>query len=207
MTTSIKDVLSKLPGLRKSHDFDQIIPELRKQLDALKIVSDELRDSLRGALFDSPARVDEIRKEILRNNSEQETVQLAIEGAERRKKEAANAEMQTAVEQRMREAKKLRDSLRSKYLELHDKLSTAAELLKSIEVAEKHLQDANSFAHDHGRGDLAVASPWQAIIRDRPGYTYQHPSNSVLPGYFPLSHKHPDGAPLALMRDANRDRA
>ena len=198
----LKSLLDRLPTLRSSLDFSDVIPELHDRLSLLEAEADDLKVDLENSLFESAEKRNAVRAKVAANAAEREELKIAIAGAERRKKEAADAELMASVEQKAKEAKKIQVALLDEYLQLHEHLDAASKLLGSIRNHEVEIQSANALAGQHKRGDLIVRSPWWHVneLIGHAGHSEEYPLNGiVIRGYFP--NRHPNGPALARMKE------
>ncbi|WP_298244821.1 hypothetical protein [uncultured Bradyrhizobium sp.] len=199
----ISSLLDKLPKLKTAAEFAAVLPELEDQLLAAEAAEVDLNERLGIASFESPAKVEEVEKAIAENKALQNRLRAQIKEADRRRQEAAAAELGAAIEKRMKDAKKLQAKLRGAYINLDSHLSAAGPLVDEICSDEEELREFNKFAVDNGRPDLVVASPWEKLMQligdsgqasetPRQGY-----ANGVR-GYFP---RHPRGPAMARMKE------
>lgn len=199
----ISSLLDKLPKLKTAAEFAAVLPELEDQLLAAEAAEVDLNERLGIASFESPAKVEEVEKAIVENKALQNRLRAQIKEADRRRQEAAAAELGAAVEQRMKEAKKLQAKLRLAHINLHSHLEAAGPLIDEIRKDEDELKSFNQFAVDNGRADLVVASPWEKLmelIGDH-GQATETPRMGYLnavQGYFP---RHPRGPAMARMKE------
>lgn len=199
---AITKIFGKLSGLKKSAEFEDVIPELNDQLETAEITGEDLKLKLEAVIFEQPDRLPVIRAELAQNAADQEALRLAITGAERRQQDAVKAEAEAQLEYRVNEVRKDQHALLANYVDLDKHLAAAAKLLFKIRAQEHALQNSNHVVGERNRRDLIVRSPWWHLSQlfGHGGHAEEYPLNGVnIRGYFP--NPHPDGPALARMKE------
>ncbi|MEZ5901675.1 MAG: hypothetical protein R3D51_19520 [Hyphomicrobiaceae bacterium] len=203
----MKAILDRLPTLRNSQDFATAALELKERLGRVQAEADGLKAAHEDALFGNPAALNDVKSKIAANQAEQEELRIAIAGAERRRREAVEAEKNADLEKRAGEARRVQKLLLGQYCEINEHLVAVGDLLKSINEGESVLLEYNAFinASESARKDhLRVPSPlshlpsvYEERQRARVSFEAGHVRRLSIQGYFP---PHPDGPALSRMK-------
>lgn len=153
------EILTKLRGLTSSQQFAETLPDLKRQKAAAEAELDRLEGQRETVIFEG-GNLAKLNAEIATSRETISTLDVAIEGAERRRKEAAAREHAADVEARMAAAPGLRDRLIAARKRAHILASELDELVDELRSGGRELRELNEFASREGRPDLRAEVPW-----------------------------------------------
>lgn len=200
--TLIGNIISRLPKLKKSQEFSDIVVEFNASIEAAEGRLEALESSLEDAICESPAKLEKVKAEIRQVKQEIEDLSTGLRAAEKRHVAAIAQEQEQAIEARANEAKNEAQALCDDYIALHKVSLEIIETLKRINQRSQTIFSANAEASRLKRPDLKVEFPTRDLaIKFGRDLRHEIPTldNVQIPGYSP--GKHPDGYVLAALQD------
>ncbi len=202
-------------GLRKAKsaaDYGELIPKLTADLDRAKANLAELKAKRETVLFEGTEQdLAKLQRDIGAAVELIETLEVSIEGAERRKLEAEAVERSAVIEARAQAARQLSAEERRLLKEWHKAATRLAELTGAVDQVQRRIATENAFFAAEGRPDLKLPSVAAELLEKhraafeayylhadvRPNYTA--PDTTVLkvgdvvhlPGYWPAPRFEP----------------
>ena len=193
---AIDTILRKLPKAKTAADFASASAALEAEKTKLAADVAALKAKREQTIFNG-GKLEPVERDIVAAQDAARTLDVALDGASKRRTQAAEAEAEAKLVKVADEAGKLNKTLRARLIAF----GIAAEVLTGHAVEIKQLRldinVANNIVREGGRSDLVSHDP----VRDLPavvGRSVRDPVKAlVVPEFFP--HRHEDGPALLKM--------
>ena len=156
-------ILSKMPGLKSSADFADALGDLETEHAAATAAAADL-ESQREDLIFSGGNLTRLDADIAAAEGQVRTLTTAIEGARKRRDQAAEAESQAELEAVAKAAGKLNKTLRAELISFGKVAETLTTHAAAITELRAEILEKNNHLRACGRSDLVARDP----IRDLP---------------------------------------
>ncbi len=189
------NVLSNLKKLKSSADFDTAITDLEAELSEATADVDEL-ESQREDLIFSGGNLAKLEADIAAAEGKAKTLTIAMEGAKRRRDEAAEAERMAELEKVADGGQKLKTKLNAELIEFHKLASALAIHAGEITKLREDIASANKTTFRAGRGDLKVKDPVYDLGKRLERRVHDPLRGMLIQGYWPADGHGPALAAL-----------
>jgi hypothetical protein len=203
--TTMSNILNRRRSVRKVSEFERALPELEAECERSQGELDSLIASRGGAFFDLPeSEQEKLDARISEVGRRTRNLELAVIEAKRRRAEAVRSEQMREIESKMARAREVRRVARDQFVRIHEALMVVSDCQRIGREALRELNELNALARSAGRSDLVVTDPLTELQQLTGRHHVGNPISDQfqIRDYCPL---HPDGPPLAAMKELIRD--
>ena len=193
---AITNILKRLPKAKTSADFDAALADLETEhASALAAVGD--LESQREDLIFTGGDLAALEADISTAEGRVKTLAVAMEGARKRREQAAEAEAQAELEAVADKARKLNKTLRARLIDFGKVAEELAGHAETIKGLREQIAATNSRVRVCGRADLVARDPFNALAEVVERQVTDPVKGLNIPEFYP---RRADGDGPALLR-------
>ena len=193
---AITSILRSLKKLKSSADFTAPIDTLETEHAEAVAAVGELEAGRESAIFDG-GDLAKLEADISAAEGRAKTLNIAMEGARKRREAAIEAEATAALEAIGKAAQKLTGKLLAELISFGKVAEALSDHAKAITSLRREIAGRNTELRTAGRGDLAVDDPIRSLPEIVGRQVHDPVKALVIPEFWP---RHPDGPALALLK-------
>ena len=193
---AITTILKRLPALKSAADFDAAITDIEREHAEAGAAVGTLESQREDMIF-TGGNLGKLETDINAAKSRTETLNIALEGARKRREMAIEAEAQAELEATGATARKLNKTLRAELVafgKVAETLATHAETIKGLRA---EILTANNAVREGGRGDLVQHDPVRGLVELAERQVVDSAKGLVIPEFWP--HRAEGGPALSRL--------
>ncbi len=190
----LTNILKKLPGLKTSADFDAALADLETEHAAALAAVAELEAQREDLIF-SGGDIGKLARDIVEAESKAKTFSIALDGARKRRDEAAKAERMAELEAAAAGNRKRNATLASEQAAFEEAIAKVLKHAENMTVLRAEIRMVNTTLLEGNRADLVVIDPIKQQARDTGKQITDPLAGLVIPGRWP--HVRPKTLALA----------
>lgn len=192
----LNTILARLPKMKTSADFTDVLADLETARAAALAAVGELEGQREAAIF-SGGDLAALASNILAAEGEAEMLAVALTGARKRQTAAVEAETQAALEKKGATTRKLNAEVRADLAAFDTPAAAAVKLAERITERRREIAVLNAELRAGGRGDLVCVDPINDLAASVDRQVADPIRALVIPEYWP--RRHPDGPALSRL--------
>ena len=193
---AITSILSSLKKLKSSADFTAAIDTLETEHAEAVAAVGELEAGRESAIFDG-GDLAKLEADISAAEGRAKTLNIAMEGARKRREAAIEAEATAALEAIGKAAQKLTGKLLAELISFGKVAETLTGHAETVTSLRREIAGLNTELRTAGRGDLAVADPITSLPEIAGRQVADSAKGLVIPEFWP--HRAEGGPALARL--------